>query len=51
MFMQDVQACAVNRLHSLGITHRDIKLVVSFEELHSLPTCEYSLSFRLAASW
>ena len=26
MLMQDVQACAVNHLHSLGIIHRDIKL-------------------------
>ena len=26
MLMQDLQACAVNHLHSLGIIHRDIKL-------------------------
>ena len=26
MFIWDVQACAVNHLHSLGIIHRDIKL-------------------------
>jgi serine/threonine protein kinase len=26
MLMQDLQACAVNHLHRLGIIHRDIKL-------------------------